>query len=614
MSARIIDGKQVACDIRAELKSEVAALKEKSGVTPGLAVILVGDDPASKSYVTAKEKACAEIGIYSDDNRLPADYPESELFALIEKLNDDPKIDGILVQLPLPKHIDEDKVLTAIRPEKDVDGFHPMNVGRMLIGEPCFLPCTPHGIIQLLLRSGVKTDGAHAVVIGRSNIVGKPVANMLARKAEGGNATVTLCHTRTPNLADFTRQADILVVASGHPKTVTGDMVKPGATVIDVGVNRVPDATAAKGYRLVGDVDFESAKEVAGLITPVPGGVGPMTITMLLYNTVQSAKCRAPWSGHVHASTLLELKDGGFLAAWFQGSKESAPDVCIVGSRRIGGVWEKPRVLADIPDVPQWNPVLRRGDDGRIVLYFKVSSTIQDWNTYIVESHDEGATWDSPRELVPGDESGGRGPVKNKCLKLSDGTWLAPASVERGAWEAFIDVSTDDGRTWTRRPFFVKPDVNTGDKLGDGVLCVIQPSLWQSGPSDVSCLMRSNNKALYRSDSHDGGKTWSPLYDSGVPNNNSGIDLVRRRDGRLVLICNPIARNWGGRNQLDAWVSEDDGKTWKADLTLAFDPEPKQPDGRGTEFSYPAIIEMNDGRLAVTHTWNRRQIKFLILD
>ena len=293
MSAKIIDGKQVACDIRAELKSEVAQLQAEHGVTPGLAVILVGDDPASKSYVTAKEKACTEIGIYSNDNRLPADFPESELLALIEKLNNDPRIDGILVQLPLPKHIDEDKVLTAIRPEKDVDGFHPMNVGRMLIGEPCFLPCTPHGIIQLLLRSGVKTDGAHAVVIGRSNIVGKPVANMLARKAEGGNATVTLCHTRTANLADFTRQADILVVASGHPKTVTGDMVKPGATVIDVGVNRVPDTTAAKGYRLVGDVDFESAKEVAGLITPVPGGVGPMTITMLLYNTVQSATCRA---------------------------------------------------------------------------------------------------------------------------------------------------------------------------------------------------------------------------------------------------------------------------------------------------------------------------------
>ena len=293
MSARIIDGKQVSSDIRAELKSEVAVLKEQSGVTPGLAVILVGDDPASKSYVTAKEKACAEIGIYSDDNRLPADCPESELLALIDKLNNDPKIDGILVQLPLPKHIDEHKVLVAIHPGKDVDGFHPMNVGMMLIGEPCFLPCTPHGIIQLLLRSGVKTDGAHAVVVGRSNIVGKPVANMLARKAEGGNATVTLCHTRTTNLAEYTRQADILVVASGHPKTVTGDMVKPGAAVIDVGVNRVPDPTSAKGYRLVGDVDFESAKEVAGLITPVPGGVGPMTITMLLYNTVQSAKRRA---------------------------------------------------------------------------------------------------------------------------------------------------------------------------------------------------------------------------------------------------------------------------------------------------------------------------------
>ena len=290
MSARIIDGKQVECDIRAELKSEVAEVKEKGGVTTGLAVILVGDDPASKSYVTAKEKACAEIGIYSDDNRLPADYPESELFALIEKLNDDPKIDGILVQLPLPKHIDEDKVLTAIRPEKDVDGFHPMNVGRMLIGEPCFLPCTPHGIIKLIETAGMDVSGKHAVVIGRSNIVGKPVAALLARKGPSANATVTLCDTDTPDIAAYTRTADVVVVAAGRPNTLTGDMLKPGAVVIDVGVNRVPDATKPKGYRLCGDADFDSCAAVASAITPVPGGVGPMTITMLLWNTLQSAR------------------------------------------------------------------------------------------------------------------------------------------------------------------------------------------------------------------------------------------------------------------------------------------------------------------------------------
>lgn len=289
MAARIIDGKQVAKDIRAELKSEVEKLTAE-GVTPGLGVILVGDDPASVSYVTGKEKACAQLGIYSDDNRLPADTSREELLALVHKMNADPKIHGILVQLPLPRHLNESEVLMAIDPAKDVDGFHPVNVGKMVVGEKGFLPGTPHGIIQLLVRNGVTIEGAHAVVVGRSNIVGKPIANMLVQKNAHGNATVTVCHTRTKDMASFTRQADILIVAAGRPGMVTADMIKDGAVVIDVGVNRVEDSTRKRGYRLVGDVDFESVKEKASLITPVPGGVGPMTITMLLYNVVESAK------------------------------------------------------------------------------------------------------------------------------------------------------------------------------------------------------------------------------------------------------------------------------------------------------------------------------------
>jgi methylenetetrahydrofolate dehydrogenase (NADP+)/methenyltetrahydrofolate cyclohydrolase len=292
MAARIIDGKQVAAGMRAELKQQVAQLKEK-GIVPGLGVVLVGDDPASQSYVTAKERACEDIGIYSDDNRLPAETTEAELLALVDRMNTDPKINGILVQLPLPKHIDESKVLLAVSPDKDVDGFHPMNIGKMVAGKKAFLPCTPHGIIQLLVRSGVKIEGAEVVVVGRSNIVGKPVANMLIQKSPTGNATVTICHTRTRNLAEHTLRADILIAAAGRPNTITAEMVKEGAVVIDVGVNRVEDATKKKGYRLVGDVDFEAVKEKAGLITPVPGGVGPMTITMLLYNTVESAKAAA---------------------------------------------------------------------------------------------------------------------------------------------------------------------------------------------------------------------------------------------------------------------------------------------------------------------------------
>ena len=288
MAAQIIDGKQIAAVLRAELKEQVAKLKQK-GIVPGLGVILVGDDPASKSYITAKERACEEVGIYSDDNRLPASTSQEDLTALVKKMNADPKINGILVQLPLPKKLDESEVLLAIDPAKDVDGFHPMNVGKMMLGEEQFLPCTPNAIIQLLLRSGVTIEGANVVIVGRSNIVGKPLANMLIQKNAAGNATVTVCHTRTKNLAHHTRQADIVIAAAGRPNTITADMVRQGAVVIDVGVNRIEDATKKKGYRLVGDVDFERVKEKASLITPVPGGVGPMTITMLLYNTVKSA-------------------------------------------------------------------------------------------------------------------------------------------------------------------------------------------------------------------------------------------------------------------------------------------------------------------------------------
>ena len=289
MAAQIIDGKQVAADMRAELKDEVAKLKEQ-GIVPGLGVILVGEDPASQSYVTAKERACENIGLYSDDNRLPAETSQEELMALVEKMNNDPKINGILVQLPLPKGINEADVLLAIDPAKDVDGFHPINVGKMMVGEKAFLPCTPHGIIQLLIRSGVTIEGAEVVIVGRSNIVGKPLANMLIQKKPNANATVTVCHTRTKDLAFHTKRADIIIAATGRPNSVTADMVKEGVVVIDVGVNRVEDATKKKGYRLVGDVDFEAVKEKASFITPVPGGVGPMTITMLLYNTVESAK------------------------------------------------------------------------------------------------------------------------------------------------------------------------------------------------------------------------------------------------------------------------------------------------------------------------------------
>lgn len=288
---KIIDGKQLAANLRAEIAAGTAQLKAEKGVTPGLAVILVGDNPASVSYVTAKERACHEAGMLSREIRLPAEMTEEELVALVHELNADVAIDGILVQLPVPKHIREKSVIDAIAPEKDVDGFTPVNVGRMMIGEDCFLPCTPHGIIKLIEFAGMDLRGKHAVVIGRSNIVGKPVAALLSRRQT--NATVTLCHTGTPDVAKFTREADVVVVAAGRPNVLTGAMLKPGAVVIDVGVNRVPDSTRPKGFRLVGDADFESCAKVAGAITPVPGGVGPMTITMLLWNTLESAKRRA---------------------------------------------------------------------------------------------------------------------------------------------------------------------------------------------------------------------------------------------------------------------------------------------------------------------------------
>jgi len=289
MTAKIISGTEVAKAIREELAVEVAELASKHGITPGLVTILVGENPASQSYVAAKNKTAHALGIHSEQVTLAAETSEADLLALVDKYNKDPKINGILVQLPLPKHINEANVLYAINPDKDVDGFHPVNVGKMVLGEQCFLPCTPHGIIELLVRSGVQTSGAEVVVIGRSNIVGKPIANLMLQKRAGGDATVTLCHTRTKDMAAHCRRADILIAAVGVPKMVTADMVKEGVAVIDVGVNRIGMTEAGKAI-LAGDVDFEAVKEKASCITPVPGGVGPMTITMLMKNTVQAAK------------------------------------------------------------------------------------------------------------------------------------------------------------------------------------------------------------------------------------------------------------------------------------------------------------------------------------
>lgn len=289
MPAEIISGTETARTIRAELTDQVARIRDSGARIPGLATVLVGEDPASRAYVGMKNRAAKEVGIHSRQIDLPATISEDELLGWIEGLNADPEIHGILVQLPLPGHIDEARVLEAVRPEKDVDGFHPMSVGRLATGDPDVLaPCTPAGIVELLLRHGHPPSGKHAVIVGRSNIVGKPMAALLLRKGEGGDATVTVAHSRTRDLGAVTRLADILIVAIGRPGTVTREMVRPGAVVIDVGVNRVDDPSTEKGYRLVGDVDFEGAREVAAAITPVPGGVGPMTIAMLLSNTVRA--------------------------------------------------------------------------------------------------------------------------------------------------------------------------------------------------------------------------------------------------------------------------------------------------------------------------------------
>ncbi len=289
---QVIDGKMISEKIKQELAQEVDRMKGVYDVTPGLAVILVGEDPASMSYVKSKRITCKKLGIYAKEYNLPSDTEESELLAIVEELNHDDAIDGILVQLPLPGHIDESNILLAIAPHKDVDGFHPENVGKMMTGMETFYPCTPFGIIKLLEYSNISTEGKHVCVVGRSNIVGKPIANMLLEKSRFGNATVTVCHSRTPDISSFTRQADIIIAAVGRAHMITADMVKDGAVVIDVGVNRVDDPSRKRGYRLVGDVDFDAVKEKASFITPVPGGVGPMTITMLMYNTITSARRR----------------------------------------------------------------------------------------------------------------------------------------------------------------------------------------------------------------------------------------------------------------------------------------------------------------------------------
>ncbi|PMP65186.1 MAG: bifunctional methylenetetrahydrofolate dehydrogenase/methenyltetrahydrofolate cyclohydrolase FolD [Thermodesulfobacterium geofontis] len=290
MPAQIIDGRAIAKEIRENIKREVQELKEKYNIVPGLVTILVGENPASVSYVKGKQKTAQDLGFYSVEEWLSENTSEEELLKLIEKYNKDPRIHGILVQLPLPRHIDERKVIYAIDPKKDVDGFHPVNVGKMIRGEPCFLPCTPYGILVILEKIGCQVEGAEVVVVGRSNLVGKPIANLLMQKRKPvGNATVTICHTGTKNLNFHTKRADILIVAIGKPKFITADMVKEGAVVIDVGINRIGTTLEGKAI-LCGDVDFESVKEKAGAITPVPGGVGPMTITMLMKNTLESAK------------------------------------------------------------------------------------------------------------------------------------------------------------------------------------------------------------------------------------------------------------------------------------------------------------------------------------
>lgn len=293
MTARILNGNELAADLRAEVASGVAALAERTGVTPGLAVVLVGDDPASSVYVRNKARACADAGVFSETFNLPAEISQSELLAHIDRLNVDQRFHGILVQLPLSPHLDESLVIERIDPSKDVDGLHPVSQGRMLQGEPTFLPCTPAGVQQVLLRSGYDPAGQHVVIIGRSNIVGKPLAALLMQRSTGGNATVTVCHTRTRDLPDITRQADILIAAMGVPRAIGAEMVRPGAVVIDVGISRVDDPSRRRGYRLVGDIDFDPVAVKAEAITPVPGGIGPMTVAMLISNTLHAARISA---------------------------------------------------------------------------------------------------------------------------------------------------------------------------------------------------------------------------------------------------------------------------------------------------------------------------------
>lgn len=289
MAAKILRGTETSAQIREELRGRVDRLRSQ-GVLPGLGVVLVGEDPASVSYVTAKAKGAEEVGIAEETVRLPATTPEAEILDVVGRLNADPRFHGVLVQLPLPRHVNPERIIDRISPDKDVDAFHPVNVGRLLRGEPCPFPPTPHGVVQMLTRNGYDPSGRHVVICGRSNLVGKPLAAILVQKKKGANATVTICHTGTRNLPSLTRQAEILVAAMGSPRAITADMIVPGTVVIDVGVNRVPDTTAPKGFRLVGDCDFQAMKEVAEAITPVPGGVGPMTVTMLLQNVVESAE------------------------------------------------------------------------------------------------------------------------------------------------------------------------------------------------------------------------------------------------------------------------------------------------------------------------------------
>ena len=290
MAAALLDGARIAAEVRGEVAAAVQEMQARHGVTPGLAVVLTGDDPASAVYVRNKGRACQEAGMASEAFILPQETTQQELLVLLERLNGDDRHHGILVQLPLPPHIDKEQVVRSLDPAKDVDGLHPENMGRLVLGSPRFLPCTPSGIQQLLLRSGYSPEGKHVVICGRSTIVGKPLALLLVQKREGANATVTVCHTGTPDIAAVTRQADILVAAAGRPSTVTADMVKPGAAVVDVGINRVDDPSRKRGYRLVGDVDFPGVSEVAAAVSPVPGGVGPMTIAMLLSNTLRAAR------------------------------------------------------------------------------------------------------------------------------------------------------------------------------------------------------------------------------------------------------------------------------------------------------------------------------------